>query len=162
MAQDFLDATAKLCLSRAALKSARARVQDGYEAETRAPPKLLHGMVVAPWPCERGGLRRTGFSSEAGPTLRRIIWKRSLSAATRSSPVIDEEGSVYIGSESGKVHAFLQDGQTKWVFDTGAPVVATPSLGNPVLSDATLFVTNFGGRLSAISSTFGTNRWGLV
>ena len=46
-----------------------------------------------------------------------------------SSPAIASDGTVYVGSNDNKLHAFNSDGSAKWTFTTGNWVDSTPAIG---------------------------------
>lgn len=64
--------------------------------------------------------------------LERLTGKRLWDVATRgpirSSPAVDDQGTVYVGSYDGKLYAVRPDGNVKWKFSTknaihGSPIV---------------------------------------
>ena len=46
-----------------------------------------------------------------------------------SSPAIGPDGTIYIGSDDGKVYAVQPDGTKKWEFETGGIVSSSPAIG---------------------------------
>ena len=72
-----------------------------------------------------------------------------------SSPAIASDGTVYVGSNDNKLHAFNSDGSAKWTFTTGNWVDSTPAIG----SDGTVYVGSWDNKLYAINPTDGTKRW---
>ncbi len=64
----------------------------------------------------------------------------------RSSPAIDSDGTIYIGSGDDKLYAINPDGTKKWEFLTGDPVWSPPSIG----SDGTIYVGSDDGKLYAL------------
>ncbi len=46
-----------------------------------------------------------------------------------SSPAVADDGSVYIGSWDGKLHAFGPDGMPVWTFQSGGGIVSSPAVG---------------------------------
>ncbi len=55
---------------------------------------------------------------------------------THSSPVIGEDGTVYIGSENGNLAAYTMDGDKKWAISLGTTAVTSPVIG----ADKTIYV----------------------
>jgi hypothetical protein len=46
-----------------------------------------------------------------------------------SSPVVDLDGTIYVGSEDGNVYAINPNGMQKWIFPTGGEVRSSPAIG---------------------------------
>ena len=64
-----------------------------------------------------------------------------------SYPLVDKEGTVYIGSVDGKMYAVGKDGKLLWKYQTGGRISeASPAFG----SDGTLYFTSKDGYLYAI------------
>jgi outer membrane protein assembly factor BamB len=55
---------------------------------------------------------------------------------TTSTPCIGEDGTIYIGSFTEKLHAINPDGTRKWVIHVGDEVASSPSIGD----DGTIYV----------------------
>jgi len=109
-----------------------------------APALGADGAVYIP----TGGGTQAGAGKvvalNADGTLR---WESILtSAVSNSSPALDANGTLYFGSEDGKVHALNPDGSVLWIYDTGVGVRCSPALG----PDGTLYVASAGQRLYAI------------
>ena len=75
-----------------------------------------------------------------------------------SSPAIDSDGTIYVGSEDGYRDGYLYaidpDGSLKWKFETGGSVDSSPAIG----SDGTIYVGSRGGYLNAINPD-GSLKW---
>ena len=56
-----------------------------------------------------------------------LEWKSITNGAIFSSPVIDESGVVYVGSNDNNLTAFNSDGSIKWTFTTGNWVDSSPA-----------------------------------
>lgn len=66
-----------------------------------------------------------------------------------SFPVVDKEGTVYIGSVDGKMYAVGKDGKLLWEYQTGNKISeASPAIG----PDGTLYFTSMDGYLYAIGN----------
>ncbi|NLI97084.1 PQQ-like beta-propeller repeat protein [bacterium] len=83
---------------------------------------------VHPWPMFQKDLGHTGSTDVNGPAGSSLLWKFSLGSTTSSSPVVAENGTVYIGTNSGYIIAVKPDGSESWRFNTGAPVNAAPAI----------------------------------
>lgn len=75
---------------------------------------------------------------------------------TSSSPIVDADGTIYVGTFSRKLYALNPDCSIKWVFDdAGATNDALPT---PVIGDdGTIYVSN-GPRMFAVNAD-GSKRW---
>lgn len=69
-----------------------------------------------------------------------------------SSPAIDVEGTVYIGSSDGKLYAINADGTLKWSFQTKGAIESSPAIG----SDGTIYIGSNDNHLYAIGGTIQT------
>jgi len=64
------------------------------------------------------------------------------------SPAIGSDGTVYIGSYSGKLYAVNPNGSLKWTFTTGGPIYySSPAIG----SDGTIYVGSQDNNLYAVN-----------
>ena len=84
-----------------------------------------------------------------------LEWNASVGGVIFSSPAIASDGTVYVGSNDNKLHAFNSDGSTKWTFTTGNWVDSTPSIG----SDGTVHVGSWDNKLYALNPTDGSKQW---
>jgi outer membrane protein assembly factor BamB len=91
-----------------------------------------------------------------------LKWKIDLGSGVRSSPAIAGDGTIYILSIDGVLHAVSRGGVEKWSFDPGAPawdpngifVLSSPAVG----SDGTVYVGSLDHNLYAIRPD-GTVLW---
>jgi outer membrane protein assembly factor BamB len=74
--------------------------------------------------------------------------------AQQSSPAIDKNGVVYVGSKDGYVYAVNPDGTKKWSFKTNGPIESSPI----ILKDGTIYIGSDDGYLYAINPD-GTKKW---
>jgi len=96
--------------------------------------------------------------AQAEPRLAlRTVYKFSASASLFARPGVGRDGSVYVGSGDGYVHALGPDGSFRWSFTVKgrvqAPPVEEPSSGH-------VFVATSESRLYALDSDSGL-RWVL-
>ncbi|MDY6949302.1 MAG: PQQ-binding-like beta-propeller repeat protein [Pseudomonadota bacterium] len=84
-----------------------------------------------------------------------ILWTReSPDHQTRSTMTVGGDGTLYIGAFDSKLYVVSdQDGSTQWSVGTYGTSY-TPA----VASDGTVYVTNFGGAISAYSPDGGAAR----
>jgi len=90
-----------------------------------------------------------------GATLGTFRWTFSTGAAVSSSPVIDNDGTVYVGSEDGKVYAVDPGGNELWSKSLGAGVFAAPCIG----TENHLFVTCKNNKVYALNKANGDTIW---
>jgi len=89
------------------------------------------------------------------------IWRTDLGASIVNSPVLDENGILYVGSfgnaETGSTVTAIDstDGSLVWELVTEGWVWGSPALG----PDNTLFVTDMNANLYAIDTTNGSIVW---
>lgn len=72
----------------------------------------------------------------------RELWRQNI-AHVATEPVIDANGTIFVASFAGAIHAYAPDGQALWTSAFGNNNV-TP----PILSDGRLFLAETGGRAS--------------
>ena len=73
-------------------------------------------------------------------------WNASTGGVIFSSPAVGSDGSIYIGSNDNKLHAFNSDGSIKWTFHAGNWIDSTPA----VSSDGTIYVGSWDNKVYAI------------
>lgn len=104
-----------------------------------------------PWPSALHDARHSGASVESGPTHGTIRWQRRLEGATTPGPVVGADGTVYLASNGGVLHALdPADGHDKWTYDTKNPVGGDLSISPLVLRDGTILLPS-GEDLIALS-----------
>jgi outer membrane protein assembly factor BamB len=85
-------------------------------------------------------------------------WIASTGDDVRSSPAVADDGTIYVGSNDGKVYAFNPDGTDKgefWPFTTGGSVQSSPAVNK---SDGTIYVGSDDFNVYAINPN-GTQKW---
>ena len=73
----------------------------------------------------------------------------------RSSPAVDDEGSVYFGSYDFHVYKVDKDGKTVWSVPTGGAIYGPVTLSD----DGFAYVGSFDGFVYAIAASDGTVAW---
>ncbi|MEW5801071.1 MAG: PQQ-binding-like beta-propeller repeat protein [bacterium] len=66
-----------------------------------------------------------------------------------SSPALGADGTIYVGSESGRIYAIDPNGTMKWNYQAQGEVYSSPAIGN---DDSTLYVGSTGGIVYALKS----------
>lgn len=85
--------------------------------------------VTSTWPMFRGNLANTGYSTATLNLPLSKAWEFETEGAVRSSASVDENGSVYFGSNDGKVYALdIQTACEKWNYQTGGQVESSPAV----------------------------------
>ncbi len=107
----------------------------------------------SPWPMKGHDIRHTAQSQFKGAQVPSVKWKFQTGAWLRSSPAIDKDGTIYIGSSDAYLYAINSDGTIKWKFKTVSGSSSSPAIG----SDGTVY---FGASiyLYAINPE-GTEKW---
>lgn len=101
----------------------------------RAPglPTELFGYEVpvqeeAPWPLFRRDHRNTGRSPIVGHPRDEAPWSFPTGKGVFSTPVIDAEGTIYVGSADHVFYAIGPDGHERWRFETGEIIDSAAAL----------------------------------
>jgi len=117
------------------------------------PKPTPSGLANSPWPVFHHDLQHTGRSPYTGPTSARVEWTYTAGSYVNSSPAIGTDGTVYTGSEDGKLYAISPEGSLKWSYLTGGGI-SSPAIG----ADGSVYVGSSNGRLYAITSN-GLLKW---
>ena len=76
-------------------------------------------LADTPWPMYHHDLQHTGQSPYVGAQEPTLKWDFFTDGYWCSSPTIDADGTLYIGSDDGNLYALNPDGSKKWEFATG-------------------------------------------
>jgi outer membrane protein assembly factor BamB len=102
-----------------------------------------------------GTVSSTGYGFAVADPSDRVRWSYDTGSVIDSSASIGPDGTVYVGSADGVVHAVNYDGTVKWTYNAGG------AASTPVVADAgTLYVGTADGTLHALASD-GTLEWQL-
>ncbi len=125
------------------------------------PTVLNNGPMDSAWPMKCHDVRHTSqspYSTENNPLVE--IWRfrseHSLGGQIDGSPVIDEDGNIYIGTmgTDRKVYCLYPNGTKKWSYQFDGLVWSTPALGE----DGTVYVTCWDAGVYALYPN-GTRKW---
>ena len=82
------------------------------------------------------------------------LWEFNTGGIVQSSAAVAADGTVYIGSDSGRFFAFDSRGKLKWNFAAGGNVIAAPAFG----ADGTICFGSTDGHFFALKSD-GKVKW---
>ena len=123
-------------------------------------------LADSPWPTFRKDTMHSGVSEyDTSHVDGTVKWIFETGDAIESSPVIDSNGTIYVGSHDGYLYAINPDGTEKWRFDAGPPIydvrwnvnksiMATPAIA----SDGTIYIYSSANYLFAVNPD-GTEKW---
>ena len=96
----------------------------------------------------------TVLGNPAAPGTK--LWEVATGGPIASSPALATDGTIYIGSDDGKLWAINPDGTAKWRFPIGPQVKSSPGIG----ADGTIYVGSISpsNRLYAVD-TNGIEKW---
>src|SRR5262245_10091141 len=108
-----------------------------------------------PWPLFKGEADRMGRTPLIGPQTAQIAWANPDIEADASSPVIANDGTVYVGSLSSRMfYAVDGQGHIKWSYQMSSGITASPAIAG----DGTVYIAPEGGDLYAFEPD-GTLKW---
>ena len=85
-----------------------------------------------------------------------LVWKFPTDDGIYSSPVLDGEGIVYVGSMDGKLYAVdSRTAEGRWVFETGGAIFGSPALG----PDNLVYIGSSDKKLYAVDRSTGQKVW---
>ncbi len=59
-----------------------------------------------------------------------VVWRYHANGKIFSTPAVDDDGTVYVGSQDDHVHAIAPDGRLRWRYRTGDDVDSSPVLSD--------------------------------
>jgi outer membrane protein assembly factor BamB len=104
----------------------------------------------APWPKFHYDNRNTGKTSNFGTQVGKLKWKVSTAGPVTSSPAIDKNGIVYVGSADNNIYAINgETGVIEWKYQTGGAInFSSPAIDN----NGTVYIGSFNGYLYAFDT----------
>ena len=111
---------------------------------------------TSPWPEFRRTSRNNGRSPILPHATDREPWFFQTAKGLFLAPVIDEDGTVYMGSADTNFYAIARDGTEKWRFPTGEIIDSTALIA----ADSTIYLPAGDGNLYAINPD-GSEKWRL-
>lgn len=98
--------------------------------------------------------QRTGLTAVAGPETPDVFWTFKAKSSLTASPVIGEDGSIYVASTDGVLYALAPDGQTKWTYTAQESIYGTPAIG----LEGAIYFADLAGRYYAVGAD-GALKW---
>ena len=117
------------------------------------------GLMNSSWPMFQHDVRHTGCSpyGKSGNWVKEK-WKfENKDSMMYSSPAIDKNGTIYVGSYDRYFYAINPDGTLKWRYKTGGGVESSPAIAE----DGTIYVGSDDAKLYAFYPD-GTKKWSLT
>ena len=104
------------------------------------------GLMNSSWPMFQHDVRHTG-RSPYGKTGNWFVekWKLEIDSLMYSSPVIDKNGTIYIGSVDYHLYVVNPDGTLKWRYKTGESILSSPAIAE----DETIYIGSTDEKLYA-------------
>jgi outer membrane protein assembly factor BamB len=134
-------------------------ISDSEELMTIQNTPLITGLSNGPmdsaWPMHGHDVHHTGlspYSTADNPGIEK--WRFKTRYGIDSSPVIDDNGTIYFGAKDGYIYALYPNGIMKWRYETDNWITSAPSLEE----DGTVYVGSWDSYLYAINPN-GTLRW---
>jgi len=106
------------------------------------------------WPMFGHDLQHTRRSPYVGAQTPTLQWAFETGGGVDSSPAIAADGTIYVGSDDGKLYSISPDGTGSWEFAAGSAVRSSPAIA----ADGTIYVGSDDHRLYAINPD-GTKLW---
>ncbi len=105
-------------------------------------------------------VRHSGQSTAIGPTTGQLRWVRRFEGNVTPGPVVGRDGTVYLASNAGVLHALDPvTGADRWVLDGGSPSGGDLS-ASPAVLDSGVVVWPSGASLLGVSPT-GRQLWAM-
>ena len=141
----------------------------GYETKTvieeESPTLNSDGPMDSPWPMICHDVRHTScspYSTANNPGTEK--WRFNTDKWVFDTPVIDEDGIIYVGSKWGNFYAVYPDGTQKWRSKLGGMIShSSPSIADDgtiyvACNDCYMYAINHDGSLKWMFSTGAVNQ----
>jgi len=115
----------------------------------------------SPWPTFRRDHRNTGFSPIAANYHGDQSWSFRTGKGIFSTPVIDGDGTIYVGSADHYFYAINPDGSLRWRFQTGELIDSAGALPqvDPAVGRRTVLCPSGDGYLYYLYADDGSLIW---
>lgn len=115
----------------------------------------MSGPAGSPWPMFHHDALHTGRSPYLGAQTGDLRWTFTTGDIVTSSPAIDVDGIIYVGSMDGNLYAVKPDGTEKWRTGGTDGILASPAIG----VDGTIYFGNINHALIAVDQATGAEKW---
>jgi len=123
-------------------------------------------LADSPWPMFHGSAQHGGLSpyntSHISGTVK---WIFETGDGIESSPAIEKDGTIYVGSHDGYLYAVNKDGELKWKTKIGTPIekkgwghTSSTSSTPAIAKDGTIYTASRDQYLFAVSPA-GKEKW---
>ena len=104
----------------------------------------------APWPKFHHNNRNTGKTSNFGTQVGKLKWRVATAGPVTSSPAIDKNGIVYVGSADNNIYAINgETGVIEWKYQTGGAI----NFSSPAIDiNGTVYIGSYDGFLYAFDT----------
>lgn len=115
----------------------------------------------SPWPTFRRDQRNTGLSPLPALYTGDAPWSFATGKGIFSTPIVDGDGVIYVGSADHNLYALWPDGREKWRFQTGEIIDSAAALPRAGLTAAeqTVLVPSGDGYLYNLRTDDGSPVW---
>jgi len=103
---------------------------------------------IRAWSTFKQDASRNSCAWVEGPDYSYQRWTYSTGGGITGSPVTDYQGTIYIGSQDGKLYAVNGDGSYRWSYDTGSSITQSALFGD--FPENRVFVGAEDGKLYAL------------
>jgi len=125
------------------------------ETKTNYITTTVNGLADTPWPKYQGNSQNTGQSPYNGPQTNNLLWTYPTGTINYASPVIGEDGTIYIGSYgTNTLYAINPDGTLKWSYITGGKIYHSAAIA----TDGTIYFGSYDSKFYALNPD-GTLKW---
>lgn len=136
------------------IKKNMATPTPAYSPTQSVVSENIYSSAESSWPLFSHDSACTGFTNNLGPSKENLKWIFKTGGPVYSSPVIDTDGVIYIGSDDCNFYAINRDGSLKWKFKTGGKIRSSAAITRKGI----IYFTSFDGFFYALNSD-GTEAW---
>jgi len=114
----------------------------------------------APWPMFRGQSNHRAQSAYRATQAPTVYWGATLNTPVFTQPVIDSDGTVYVGGDDGFIYAVQPGGALKWTSSkTGAYTMTTPAIAGTPDAPRIVVAGSEDGNVYGVNTASGAKAW---